>query len=34
MKQATKDDAGTPLEETVGVFAKLQRAGKARHVKV
>jgi aryl-alcohol dehydrogenase-like predicted oxidoreductase len=30
--QAHKDDAGTPLEETLGAFDKLVRAGKVRHI--
>jgi aryl-alcohol dehydrogenase-like predicted oxidoreductase len=30
--QAHKDDAETPLEETLGAFDKLVRAGKVRHI--
>ncbi len=30
--QAHKDDSGTPLEETLGAFDKLVRAGKVRHI--
>ena len=30
--QAHKDDAGTPLEETLGAFDKLVRQGKVRHI--